>query len=333
VTLPRLSVGSVSTQSVTGWFERNLDTLITTPLQIALVLAIAVVLRLLARRFINRAVQRMVEAPARTTRRRHQVKGEAEAAKSRVRERRQQRAQTIGSVLRSAATIVIFSVAAVIALGEVGIDIAPIIASAGIIGLAFGFGAQSLVSDFIAGLFMLMEDQYGVGDWIDVDGTQGTVEEVGLRVTKLRDMDGAVWYLRNGQVYKIGNFSQDWACMVLDVPVGYEQDVEAADRLLEQAAWSLWDDPEWSDKVLDAPQIWGMTSLAREALVLRVSVNTVPLQQWAVGRELRRRVKDAFDREDIAIPHLSQQVWKQPQGQEDPAMASDGTHQPTGRSS
>jgi moderate conductance mechanosensitive channel len=297
-------------QAVTDWFSRHAESLVTTPLQIALVVAIAVVLRLLARRFINRAVQRMVEAPTKSSRRRG---GQSmDATQGRLRERRSQRAQTIGSVLRSAATIVIFSVAAVVALGEIGIDIAPIIASAGIIGLAFGFGAQSLVSDFLAGLFMLMEDQYGVGDWIDVDGTQGTVEEVGLRVTKLRDMDGAAWYVRNGQVLKIGNYSQDWACAVLDVPVGYDQDVEAASRLLEQAAWSLWDDPAWREYVLDAPQIWGITSLAREALVLRLSVNTVPLQQWGVGRELRRRVKESFDQENIAIPHLSQQVWKAP---------------------
>jgi moderate conductance mechanosensitive channel len=322
VTMPRLSVGGVSTGSLAGWFEANLDSLVTVPLQIALVVAIAVVLRLLARRFINRAVQRMVEAPTKASRRRRRSADSVEGAQAQLRERRRQRGQTIGSVLRSAASILIFSVAAVVALGEIGIDIAPIIASAGILGLAFGFGAQSLVSDFIAGLFMLMEDQYGVGDWVDVDGTQGTVEEVGLRVTKLRDMDGAAWYVRNGQVLKIGNYSQDWACSVLDVPISYDQDVETASRLLEQAAWSLWDDPEWREYVLDAPQIWGMTSLAREALVLRVSVNTVPLQQWGVGRELRRRVKESFDRESIAIPHLSQQVWKQPGEAEDTGPAT-----------
>ena len=170
---------------------------------------------------------------------------------------------------------------------------ARIIASAGIVGLAIGFGARSLVSDFLAGLLMLMEDQYGVGDWIDISGTAGTVEEVGLRVTKLRDLDGAVWYVRNGQVLKLGNYSQDWARAVLDVPYAYDQDVDAALKALEEAAWSLKEDPAWQDKVVDSPRVWGITTLARDEVTLRASVNTPPPDRWDVQRELRRRVKAA----------------------------------------
>ena len=272
----------------------------------------------------------MVETPRKSPRQRK--RREDDAAQGQARERRRQRAQTIGSVLRSSATIVIFSIAGVIVLGQVGIDIAPIIASAGIVGLAFGFGAQSLVSDFIAGLFMLMEDQYGVGDWVDIDGTGGTVEEVQLRVTKLRDMDGAVWYVRNGQVVKIGNYSQDWACTVLDVPIGYDQNIEEATRVLENAAWSLWDDESWRDLVLDAPQIWGIQSLAREAVVLRISVNTVPLKQWGVGRELRRRIKDAMDREGMEIPLLNQQVLIGPDGSQSVSPSEVAGSEPRGPS-
>ena len=306
-------------QQLPGWLQDNADRLIAVPLQILLVLLVAVLLRLAARKFIDRTVQRMVDTPRKSARQRK--RREDDVAQGQARERRRQRGQTIGSVLRSTATIVIFSVAGVIALGQVGIDIAPIIASAGIVGLAFGFGAQSLVSDFIAGLFMLMEDQYGVGDWVDIDGTGGTVEEVGLRVTKLRDTDGAVWYVRNGIILKVGNYSQDWACALLDVPVRYDQDVDAANRALEQAAWSLWDDEAWRDQVIDSPQIWGITSLAREAVTLRVSVNTVPLQQWAVGRELRARVRDALTREGIQIPRLNQQVLMGPNGEQDASSA------------
>ena len=306
-------------QALPGWLQDNADRLIAVPLQILLVLVIAVLLRLAARKFIDRTVHRMVETPKKSPRQRR--RREDDSSQAQARERRRQRAHTIGSVLRSTASIVIFSVAGVIVLGQVGIDIAPIIASAGIVGLAFGFGAQSLVSDFIAGLFMLMEDQYGVGDWVDIDGTGGTVEEVGLRVTKLRDTDGAVWYVRNGIILKIGNYSQDWACALLDVPVRYDQDVEAANKALEQAAWSLWDDPAWRDQVIDSPQIWGITSLAREAVTLRVSVNTVPLKQWAVGRELRGRVREALARADIEIPLLNQQVLMGPDGVQDASSA------------
>ena len=289
-----------------GWVENNARTLVTVPLQILLVLVIAVLLRLAARKSIGRAVNRMIEKPVKAPRR--WSRRQSEGTQGQARERRRQRAKTIGGVLRSAATIVIFSVAAVMILGELSIDVAPIIASAGIVGLAFGFGAQSLVSDFISGLFMLMEDQYGVGDYVDIDGTGGTVEEVGLRVTKLRDMDGAVWYVRNGQVLKLGNYSQDWACSVLDVPIGYDHDVEAATEALEEAAWSLWDDPAWREKVMDSPQIWGITSLAREAVTLRVSVNTAPSMQWGVGRELRGRIKESLDRKGIEIPLMNQQI-------------------------
>lgn len=318
------AIGGISAQQLTGWFRENGEILIAVPLRILLVLVIAFALRYAARRLINRVLREMMEAP--TKRSRHASVDKPNASTlGQVRERRRQRAQTLGSVLRSTASIVIFSVAAVIILGELGIAIGPIIASAGIIGLAIGFGAQSLVSDFLSGLFMLMEDQYGVGDWVDVDGTSGAVEAVGLRITKLRDMDGAAWYVRNGQIMKIGNYSQEWAAMVLDVPVGYNEDVRAASRLLEQAAWSLWEDPEWRKQVLDSPQIWGIQSLAREAVTLRLSVNTVPLQQWAVGRELRRRIKDAFDREGVALPHLNQQVWI------DSEEPSDGAALPTTR--
>lgn len=302
------ATGGIFLQQLMGWFQENGAGLIAVPLRILLVLAVALLLRYAARRLINRVLRQMLEMPVRRSRHGSERKT-ADATPGQARERRRQRTQTIGSVLRSTASIVIFSVAAVIILGELGIAIGPIIASAGIVGLAIGFGAQSLVSDFLSGLFMLMEDQYGVGDWVDIDGTSGAVEAVGLRITKLRDMDGAAWYVRNGQILKIGNYSQDWASMVLDVPVGYDQDVQAASRLLEHTTWSLWDDPEWRQHVLDTPQIWGIQSLAREAVTLRLSVNTVPLQQWAVGRELRHRIKDAFDREGLAIPHLNQQVW------------------------
>lgn len=294
-----LAVGTV-VQALPRWLQDSAPPLAAAGLQMLLIVAIAVAARVAARKLIDRAVQRMIEKPLKTPLRKSAH--EAERSRGQVRERRRQRAQAIGGVLRSAATIAISSLAGVMVLGALSIDVAPIIASAGIVGLAFGFGAQSLVSDFLSGLFMLMEDQYGVGDWVVVTGTGGTVEEVGLRVTKLRDTDGAVWYVRNGQILKLGNYSQDWARAVLDVPVGYDMDVEAVSKSMEEAAWSLWDDPSWREQVIDSPQVWGITTMNRDEVTMRVSVNTPPGDRWEVERELRRRIKANLARLDVEVP-------------------------------
>lgn len=283
-------------QALPDWLQQGVPPVVATPLQILLIVLIAVVARLAARKLIDGVVHRMIEKPLKTPVRkgiRH-----AERSRGQARERRRQRAEAVGGVLRSAATIAIVTVAVVMILGAININVAPIIASAGIVGLAIGFGAQSLVSDFLSGLLILMEDQYGVGDWIDISGTSGTVEDVGLRVTKLRDLDGAVWYVRNGQILKLGNFSQDWARAVLDVPMAYDQDTDAALATLEEAAWSLKDDSDWREKVIDSPRVWGITTLTRDEVTLRVSVNTPPVDRWDVERELRRRVKAGLARLD-----------------------------------
>ncbi|MGZ4472508.1 MAG: mechanosensitive ion channel family protein [Nocardioidaceae bacterium] len=281
------------------WVQHGAPPLFAVPLKVFLIVLLAVAARIAARKMIDRAVRQMIDKPLRSPLRRPAREPETHGT---ARERRRQRSQAIGDVLRSAATIAIFSIATVMILGELTIDVAPIIASAGIAGLAFGFGAQSLVSDFLAGLFMLMEDQYGVGDWVDISGTSGTVEVVGLRVTKLRDLDGAVWYVRNGQVLKLGNFSQDWARAVLDVPFAFEKDVEAGSKALEEAAWSLWDDPDWRDKVIDSPCVSGITTLSRDEVTMRVWVTTPPSYRWEVGNELRRRVRSAIAHLDVEVP-------------------------------
>ena len=283
-------------QALPDWLQQGVPPVVATPLQILLIVLIAVVARLAARKLIDGVVHRMIEKPLKTPV--HKGIRHAERSRGQARERRRQRAEAVGGVLRSAATIAIVTVAVVMILGAININVAPIIASAGIVGLAIGFGAQSLVSDFLSGLLILMEDQFGVGDWIDISGTSGTVEDVGLRVTKLRDLDGAVWYVRNGQILKLGNFSQDWARAVLDVPMAYDQDTDAGLATLEEAAWSLKDDPAWREKVIDSPRVWGITTLTRDEVTLRVSVNTPPVDRWDVERELRRRVKAGLARLD-----------------------------------
>lgn len=295
---------------LSGFGLGDLVPVVRTAIVVVLILAGAVLLRWLAQRLIKRMVNRMLTAPLPSvSAKRKSEQPTPEAQQRIVKERREQRARTIAQILGSIATVLIFGTALVMVLGQLGISIAPILASAGIIGVAVGFGAQNLVSDFLSGIFMLLEDQYGVGDWIDAGDASGTVEHVGLRVTQLRDADGVLWFIRNGEVTRIGNHSQDWARALLDVPVAYGQDVDAASQVLKETAWTLWDDEQFQYVVLDEPEIWGVEVLSKEAIVIRLAIKTAPLEQWGVARELRLRIKEAFDRNGIQIPVQQQTVW------------------------
>jgi small conductance mechanosensitive channel len=199
-------------------------------------------------------------------------------------------------------SIVIWSIAVLSVLDTLGINLAPLIAGAGIAGLALGFGAQSLVRDFLSGMFMLMEDQFGVGDVIDAGVATGTVEGVSLRTTRLRDIDGVVWHIPNGTILRVGNKSQQWSRAVVDVPVTYEADAGVATDVIREVAEDLWHDPDFASVILTEPSVLGVESLAPGRVVIRVVVRTQPQQQWRVERELRRRIKAAFDRAGIALP-------------------------------
>src|SRR5687767_11871571 len=202
-------------------------------------------------------------------------------------ERRQQRAQTMGSILKSIAGGLIIAIVIVMALDQVGVNIAPIIASAGIVGIALGFGAQNLVKDFLSGIFMILEDQYGVGDSVDLGEAIGTVEAVGLRVTRLRDVDGTVWYVRNGEILRVGNQSQNWARTVLDITVAYESDLSQVQQLLEEEATALYEDEQFHDRIIEPPKVWGVERFDKDGAVVRVVLKTAPLEQWAVARAMR----------------------------------------------
>lgn len=216
--------------------------------------------------------------------------------------RRVQRARTMGSLLKSISSGVVATIAGVMVLAEVGVNIAPILASAGILGLALGFGAQSLVKDYLAGIFMIFEDQYGVGDEVDLGEAFGTVEAVSLRVTRLRDVNGTVWYARNGEILRVGNMSQNWARAVLDVTVAYSEDLAHVRRVLKEVAHDLWTDDDFSRVVIAEPEVWGVQSIGADGVSVRVAVKTAPQEQWRVARELRQRIKARFDYEGIKVP-------------------------------
>ena len=218
----------------------------------------------------------------------------ADAERALVDERRKQRVRALGSILRSVASITIFSIASVVILGDLGINLAPLLASAGVVGVAIGFGAQSMVRDYLAGIFMLVEDQYGVGDVITIGDATGTVENVTLRVTRMRDVSGIVWHIRNGAIEQVGNESQGWARAVIDFPVPYEVDLAEIRSLLAGAAEELWDDPVWRVVLLDPPEVWGAQEISSDGVTMRIVAKTAPLRQWEVEREMRARAKAAL---------------------------------------
>lgn len=223
--------------------------------------------------------------------------------------RRVQRARAVTQVLRSVVAVIVYGAMTVITLSIWGVNVGPMLASASVLGVALGFGAQSIVRDFLSGIFMLIEDQYGVGDIIEVGDTSGTVEAVGLRVTRIRDIEGVVWYLRNGEITQLGNQSQGWARAVLDIGVGYETNIDHAEEVLHEVAKQLYEEPEWAGLILKEPQVWGVQELGDNAVTIRLVVTTAPLEQWKVARELRGRIKERFDQEAIEIPFPQQTVW------------------------
>jgi moderate conductance mechanosensitive channel len=276
--------------------ENNSEWLINRPIEIAVYLALALALRFAAHRMIDRLTN-----PSRTP-------GALGRTPNRVRsalqnQRRAQRAHTIGSVLKSAVSFVVLVWCVLAILATVGLDVRPFLASAGIIGLAIGFGAQNLVRDFLSGIFMLLENQYGVGDVVDLGEATGTIETVGLRVTTLRDTNGTLWYCRNGEIVRVGNMSQGYAVAVLDLPIARNADVDQACDVAERVVGSRVAADDLASDVLDTPQLWGVQDVRPDAIDIRVTVKVKPGRQWSVQRELQRAVLDAYTKEGISAPY------------------------------
>ena len=212
------------------------------------------------------------------------------------------RAQTLGNILRHALLIVFFSIAILLILGELGIQLGPLLATAGIGAVAIGFGAQSLVKDVISGFFIILENQYRIGDVIEVAGVSGLVESVGLRTTVLRDLEGRVHIIPNGEIKIVSNLSKEWARSVLDVGISYREDVDQVIDLLSQIGEELASEVPYQSAILEPPQILGVERFGESEMVIRMTIKTAPLKQWEVGRELRKRIKARFDERGIQMP-------------------------------
>lgn len=213
------------------------------------------------------------------------------------------RAHTLGSILRHALLIVLVFVAGLMILGELGIQLGPLLATAGIGALAIGFGAQSLVKDVISGFFIIFENQYRIGDVIEVAGVSGLVESVSLRKTVLRDLQGRVHTIPNGEIKVVSNLSKEWSRSVLDLGISYREDIDQIVELLTQIGKELEADESLKGAILEPLQILGVERFDESQMVIRMMVKTAPLRQWDVGRELRRRIKIKFDEKGIQLPY------------------------------
>jgi small conductance mechanosensitive channel len=285
-----------------GKAYENFKSFVAAPASIVLIIVVGLTFRW----FVNRSIDRLVSRAIKGT-----VPGVIANTKAGEfladlrpgsNERRKQRAETMGSLLKSITTGVILAIVTVMVLAQLGVNIAPIIASAGIVGIALGFGAQNLVKDLLSGIFMILEDQYGVGDAVDLGEASGTVEAVGLRVTRLRDVNGTVWYVRNGEIIRVGNQSQNWARTVLDITVDYEADLDRVQVILQEEATAMYQDERFHDVIIEQPEVWGVERFDKDGAVVRVVLKTAPMQQWLVARAMRQRVKARFDTEGIRIP-------------------------------
>ncbi len=294
-----------SVYRITGndWLAASANWLVAKPLKILLILTIAFVIRYLVRRLIDRLTRLPSRGSGKVPAILRPLRERApQMLSAAIVERRRQRAQTIGSVLKSIATFLILGIAVLEILAELGLNIGPIIASAGIVGVALGFGAQNLVKDFLSGMFMMVEDQYGVGDFVDVGEASGTVEAVGLRVTTLRDGNGTVWYVRNGEILRVGNSSQGFAVAVVDVPLAHGSDVNRATSLIAEVAEQVAAEHPFSEAVLEPAQVLGVESVTAEGIALRMSVKVRPGQQWTLQRALRGRITSALAEEGFHTP-------------------------------
>ena len=287
------------------WFEtawRDWSTLI----RLGLIIIAAIVLRIALLLSVKRIVAGIISGAKKGSGKKAAASSDASPlAKARL----VQRAQTMGSVLSNFIRWTIYIVAVTMILSELGVAVGALVAGAGILGAALGFGAQSLVRDLITGLFIVFEDQYGVGDSVDLGQATGVVENVGLRVTQVRDSSGTLWYVRNGEVVRVGNSSQGWSRVVLDVPLEYQTDIAKATAAISNAAAQIALDETLAPALIGTHEVWGIEALNGAQVVIRLAQQVKPEKQDAVARAMRAQIKAALDREQIKLATGNQSVY------------------------
>jgi small conductance mechanosensitive channel len=303
-----VTAGSTSTeqtfwQSVGDWMTKNAIIIVLTVVVSCVIWWLVV---RLIRRVTNQAKNRLdlQDRPGQA----RGVEGTQELTAVLMSARREQRFEAIAQLLRSITTFTIATLAILIILGQLGVNMAPLLASAGVIGVALGFGAQTLVKDFLSGIFLVLEDQFGVGDVVDLGPATGTVEEVTLRVTRIRDLSGVVWYVRNGEILRVANRSQGWTMAIVDVPIAYNEDLDRVRRIVEEVGVRMDADPAYDGILFGTPTYAGVESVSGDAVFVRVTAKAAPDQQMSAGRALREQLKLAFDKAGVRVPVLVRQT-------------------------
>lgn len=275
-----------------------------TPITVAAYIAFAILLRIVLHFVIQRVVNQIVRGVKKRQRAEEDTAALAASPLSAV--RIVQRTRTLGSVLGNIVSVVITIVAALLIITTINPAITgafSLITAA--LGAGLGFGAQNIVKDALNGLFMVIEDQLGVGDVVDTGQATGVVENVAIRTTQIRDVNGTLWYVRNGEIIRVGNMSQGWARVILDLAIPYDADIDAVQERMLETATELVDSERWRTSVLEKPEIWGLESISSEALVIRIVIKTRTSAKDDVARELRMRLKRALDEMDVKLPSLN----------------------------
>jgi small conductance mechanosensitive channel len=313
-------------------WTKAIEWFIAKPLTILLIVLVAFVANRIARRLIRRSFERLVDPENVAKRALRRATPNVLMKTAEFSPRTEARAQTLTTVFRSLATVFIWIVAGIAILGVLQVNVTALLASAGLIGVALGFGAQNIVRDFLAGTFMVIEDQFGVGDIVDLGGeVKGTVESFTLRATHVRDVNGTLWHIPNGQVTRVANKSQEWARALLDLEVDTATDYDQVAALIQEVADTLASEENWMADVLATPEVWGIETFTAEGYTVRLVVKTRPASQFGVMRELRIRLKAAFDEAGIELAGAHPELWVhagEPDAAIEGAGASKGSTRP-----
>jgi len=300
------ATGSKFWAGVTEW-------VVAKPLIILLTILLAAIVARIVRRLISRSMKRLLVSQSKS-----QAKGRARTHEGDLRRRTsemllssgdsslrtQARFETLTAVFRSIGTLVVWVAALLVILDVFDLSLGPVLATAGIAGVALGFGTQTMVRDYISGFFIVAEDQFGVGDTIDLgNGAKGVVERVTLRSTHLRDSEGTMWHVSNGQITRVANKSQEWARALIDVVLPYSADIDAVSGVMQEVADGMQADPAWSARILERAEIWGIQDFDPDGVHVRLVIRTEPAAQFGVLRELRGRLKTTFDAKGIAFAY------------------------------
>lgn len=307
---PTFTCEKVFNATGSEFWTKFADWVVAKPLTITLIIVVAVIVNRVLRRLVKKSMGRMFDPSSSRTRRALQHATPSVLQQSPDRSLRlQARAQTLTTVVRGLVSVVVYFTAIVSILQVLDINLAPFIASAGIAGVALGFGAQNIVRDFLAGTFIVVEDQFGVGDIVDIGDAKGTVEQVTLRTTRVRDVNGTLWHVPNGQILRVANKSQQWARAVLDIEVDGDTSYDELAAVIQRVSDELSIDDEWKADVLEEPEVWGIEAFTPEGYTVRLVIKTRPASQFGLMRELRIRLKAAFDEAGIVLAAARPEMW------------------------